>query len=130
MSSGGPCVLDASVILAVILGEMSSERAEHLLAGSCVSTVNVSEVYAKLLDKGFPPEAIIESVQAMELDLRQFDSELAMQAGLLRGLTRHAGLSLGDRACLALAGQIGLPAATADRAWARLDIDQEIVLIR
>jgi ribonuclease VapC len=130
MTPKAPCVLDASVILAAILGELSSDQAEGWMAGSCVSTVNVSEVFAKLLDKGFPPEAIIESIEAMKLDARSFDPDLAKETGLLRGPTRHAGLSLGDRACLALASQLGLPAATADRAWGNLDIGVQIELIR
>ncbi len=130
MTPNAPCVLDASVILAAILGELSSDQAERWMTGSCASSVNVSEVFAKLIDKGFPAEAITESIEAMKLDARPFDPDLARQTGLLRGPTRHAGLSLGDRACLALAGQLGLPAATADRAWANVDIGVEVVFIR
>jgi PIN domain nuclease of toxin-antitoxin system len=118
------------VILAAILGELSSDQAERWMKGSCVSTVNVAEVFAKLTDKGFPAEAITESIVAMKLDARPLDLDLAGQTGLLRCATRQAGLSLGDRACLALAGQLGLPAATADRAWANVDIGVEIVFIR
>ncbi len=44
--------------------------------------------------------------------------------------TRNRGLSLADRACLALALDKGWPVMTADRAWAGLDIDVEVEMIR
>lgn len=59
-----------------------------------------------------------------------FDTDLALRAALLRNSTRPYGLSLGDRACLALARREGLPVLTADRSWAKLDVGVEVVLIR
>ena len=41
-----------------------------------------------------------------------------------------AGLSLGDRACLALAQQLNLPAITADRVWEGVVEDVAVHLIR
>ena len=59
-----------------------------------------------------------------------FDEEQAYKAGLLRQTTRSQGLSLGDRACLALAHSLGLPAITADRAWSNLNVGVEVILVR
>jgi PIN domain nuclease of toxin-antitoxin system len=59
-----------------------------------------------------------------------FDEDLAYRAGLLRSVTRSAGLSLGDRACLALAEQLGQPALTADRAWGTVQISIQVDVIR
>lgn len=113
-----------------MLGEVSATEAELWLAGSCISAVNLSEAVAKLVDKGYLKEAIAENLAALKLDVRPFDHLQAEHAGLLRGATRQAGLSLGDRACLALAGEMRRPAATTDKAWAKLDIGIPIELIR
>jgi len=123
-------VIDASVLLAAILGELTAEQTELWLAGSCVSTVNLSESIAKLVDYGYAAEVITDIIQAMKLDVRPFDPEQAEWAGLVRASTREFGLSLGDRACLALANELQRPAATADKAWAKLDIGIRIELIR
>jgi PIN domain nuclease of toxin-antitoxin system len=122
--------IDASVLLAAVLGELTPEQTQVWLTGSCMSTVNLSETIAKLVDHGYTVEVITDILQAMKLDVRPFDREQAEQAGLLRAATRQFGLSLGDRACLALANELQRPAATADRAWAKLDIGSPIELIR
>jgi PIN domain nuclease of toxin-antitoxin system len=123
-------VVDASVVLAAVLGELTSEQTDRWMSGSCMSTVNLSESIAKLVDHGYTPEVITDILATMKLDVRSFDGEQAQQAGLLRASTRQFGLSLGDRACLALASALQRPVATADRAWAKLDIGIPIELIR
>ena len=124
-------VLDASALLAVILREPGQDVVASAVAmGAVANAVNVSEVVAKLLDVGYSVEDAVTSLNAIQCRCLPFDTELAWQAGLLRAQTRAAGLSLGDRACLALASSLGLPALTADRAWAGLDVDVKIVLCR
>lgn len=123
-------VIDASVLLATILGELTTTETELWLAGSSISAVNLSEATAKLVDYGYAAEDIIDIFGAMKLDVWPFDQEQAERAGLLRASTRQHGLSLGDRACLALANELQRPAATADRVWAKLDIGIPIELIR
>jgi len=123
-------VIDASVLLAAILGELTAEETEVWLAGSCMSSVNLSESIAKLVDHGYTAEVVTDILQAMKLDVRPFDREQAERAGLLRASTRQFGLSLGDRACLALANELQRPAATADGIWAKLDVGIPIELIR
>lgn len=128
--AGPSYVLDASAVLAVMLGELTAENAEHWLTGSCISAVNLSEVVARLVDRGYSQDVLAENIGAMELDVRPFDLAQAEHAGLLRGATRSQGLSLGDRACLALAAELGRAAITADKAWARLDVGVQIELVR
>ena len=123
-------VIDASVLLAAILGELTVEETERWLAGGCISAVNLSETAAKLVDHGYAADVVTDILQAMKLDVWPFDHEQAESAGLLRASTRQYGLSLGDRACLALAKALQRPAATADRVWAKLDIEIPIELIR
>jgi ribonuclease VapC len=109
-------VLDASALLVLLKREMGSERVvEAITDGAAISAVNFSEVVAKLSEGGMPEEAIHESLDSLELDIIEFDTALAYQSGLLRPLTKNAGLSLGDRACLALAQHLNLPALTTDR---------------
>lgn len=124
------CVLDASVVLAVMLTEMTSEDAESWLTQACISSVNFAEVVSKLSDKGISAAQIADEVAILNLDVRPFDREQAYHAGLLRAETRHLGLSLGDRACLALAASLNKPVATADRNWAKLDLGIAIEVVR
>ena len=123
-------VLDASAILAVYLLENGADQVAPVLQSAAVCAVNIEEVLVKLADKG----ATARVGQIAEATLKHlavaYDFDLARRAARLRPLTRHLGLSLGDRACLALAAREGLPVVTADRAWAKLDIGVEIRLIR
>lgn len=126
------CVLDASVVLAILWRE---EGREHIQAiafreEAAVSAVNLSEVVAKLSEAGMLQEAIYEVVEPLRLDVVPFDSELAYRAGVLRPLTRQLGLSFGDRACLATAQHLNAPVYTGDRTWAGLQLGIPIHVIR
>jgi PIN domain nuclease of toxin-antitoxin system len=103
---------------------------QAIQAGAAVSTVNLSEVAAKLCENGLNDAAAREAISELDIQVVAFGFESAFQAGALRLNTKRAGLSLGDRACLALAQQLGVPAITADRAWARLSLDIPIHVIR
>ena len=124
-------VLDASALLVLLKGEAGSEQViEAITDGASISAVNFSEVVGKLRDGGMPEEAIHESLDPLELYIVEFDTKLAYAAGLLRVLTKSAGLSLGDRACLALAQHLNLPALTTDRVWKDLLPNVAVQLIR
>lgn len=123
-------VLDSSAVLALIDGEPGAERVEEVLRSGSMSAVNFSEVIAKLVDKGLDDGDALGALDALPLTIHPVDVEQARRAGLLRRRTRKHGLSLGDRACLALAAVLEVPAMTADRAWTELDSDIEIVVIR
>lgn len=125
-----PCVLDASALLATMRDEDGAHIVDRHMPSACVSSVNISEVAAKLIDGGMPASAVTDVLTSMKLDIRDFDLSQALYAGRLRAETRPFGLSLGDRACLALAAALGLPVLTTDRAWTRLDISVEVRLVR
>ena len=95
-----------------------------------MSTVNVAEVAARLAADDFPESRIRDGIELLEVDIAPFDEADAIATGLLRPATRSLGLSLGDRACVALAIRTGLPALTGDRAWrdiaSILDVEVEI----
>jgi ribonuclease VapC len=124
-------VLDASALLALICQEQGSDLVEQAIErGAAISTVNVAEVASKLNDAGMPDEAIREALDALDLMVHAFDRPLSYRTGMLRSRTKPAGLSLGDRACLALAAELGLPALTSDRTWAGLAVGVTIQVIR
>ena len=123
-------VLDASALLALLQQERGHEEVARVVPNAAMGTVNLSEVVAKLADAGMPEEAIREAVGGLGLDIRDFDRELAFRAGILRPLTKPRGLSLADRACLALGRQLGLPILTTDGAWENLDLEVEVRLVR
>ena len=123
-------IVDASAVLAQMLGERGADRVDAVLGDSMISAVNFAEVISRLIDGGAPLETIQMAAEELRAVVIPFDESAAMRAGLLRRATRSKGLSLGDRACLALAEATGLPVMTADRAWAELDLGVEVVLIR
>ncbi len=127
-------VLDASAILAWILREPGAERVRQILeTGHClISGVNATEVVAKLADKDRPVAALRQVIAQIGAECVPFDADQATETGLLRPPTRHLGLSLGDRACLALARLRGATAITTDRPWLDLaaPLDMHIECIR
>jgi PIN domain nuclease of toxin-antitoxin system len=125
-------VVDASAVIALLLGERGAERVEALIAECALAAVNQTEIVGYLARNGAPEAAIREMLDGLRLDIVPFDAELAIAAGLLLPLTRSAGLSLGDRACLALAHRLGVKAITTDRSWSRVAsaVGIEIELIR
>ena len=123
-------VLDASALMAVLREEPGAAAVEAVLDHAAISAVNLSEVQAKLVERGTAAELAWSSLVDLDLEVIDFDASQAKVAGDLRSLTRAQGLSLGDRACLALAQALGLPAMTADRAWAGLEVGIEIRTVR
>ena len=123
-------VLDTSAVLAFVQNEPGGTRTEAALSDAAMSSVNLGELVAKLVDRGGSPAQCDEILAALSLDIRAHDETGAREAGLLRDRTRHLGLSLGDRACLELARRLDAPVLTADRAWEGLDIGVEIEVIR
>ncbi|MER0240053.1 type II toxin-antitoxin system VapC family toxin [Fulvimarina sp. MAC8] len=126
------CVIDTSAVFVDLNEETGAAQARRWLRDAAISAINLQEVVSKSVDKGVPVEAIPRLVEALRLDIRPLDSELAIEAGLMRAATVHLGLSHGDRACLALARKLGLPAVTADRAWKNVEseLGVEVVLVR
>lgn len=123
-------VLDASVLLAVLLQEPDHEDAVSLLDRARMSSVNLAEAVTKLTSYGRSAEAILYLIRDMEIQVEPLDGPRAIAAGLLVTKTAKAGLSLGDRACLSLASELGLRAVTSDKAWTKVDADVEIEVIR
>ena len=123
-------VLDASAVLALLRGEPGADIVGQAIVSSILSSVNASEVAAKLIALGASPEIATQTIAELACAIVDVDAALGLRAGAPYATTRHRGLSLGDRICLALAEREGVPALTADRAWAELAIGVDISLIR
>ena len=123
-------VLDASAVLAVLLTEDGAENVLRQVGGASISSVNRCEVGTRLLDLGGSVEESNRRFNGLALDVIPFDAEQAADAAALRLVTRHRGLSLGDRACLALARAQGRAVLTGDRNWEGLKVGVVIELIR
>ena len=124
-------VLDASAILAVIGGDPGAEKlTPDLLARAVGSAVNLSEVQAKLVSRGWPFEQAWEDATSPVRQVLAFDEAQARVAGDLVTQTRYLGLSLGDRACLALGIALKVPVYTAEKAWKKLNVGLTVHVIR
>ena len=121
---------DSSALLTIAFQEDGADVAARYVHEGIMSAVNASEVVGKLVDLGFADDEARRALLAFGLTIRPFDEHCAMAAGLLRPATRKQGLSLGDRACLALAIRERVRVITADRAWARLDLSIDVQVIR
>ena len=110
-------VLDASALLALIHREPGQEAVADAVAEAAISAVNLAEVVGKLAERGVPLDRAKQIPLAFGLDIIPLDGDLAARAGQLRPATRAAGLSLGDRCCLATAAALGLPVLTTEAAW-------------
>ncbi len=123
-------VLDASALLAFLNDEPGADVVLACLGEAVISAVNLSETACVLIRIGMPEETARSILTGLPLRVVAFDDNLALATAALLPFTRHAGLSLGDRACLALARSLQVPALTADRAWSGLNLDIEVKVIR
>lgn len=124
-------VLDASAVLAILNREAGAEKlTSRLLSEATVSTVNLAEVQGKLVSRGLDPDDAWEAAVAAIRDPAPFTSAQAKIAGDLVAQTRPLGLSLGDRACLALGIALGATVYTADRSWKGLRLGIRIHHLR
>jgi ribonuclease VapC len=123
-------VLDASALLAVLLQERGGDKVARYLTSAMISAVNLSEVVATAVERGLMLESVMPGLTRLSLEVIPFDAEQAYLAASLRPATRKLGLSLGDRACLALGLKQGLPVLTADQLWAKADVGVQVEVIR
>lgn len=125
-------VLDTSALLASLQGEPGKARVDSLLlTQACyLSTVSLAEFATKCLGGGMSRADFDTVLASFEFNLVPFDADLALATGALRAPTRALGLSLGDRACLALAQKLGATALTTDRPWTKLDLGIAVECIR
>lgn len=123
-------VLDATALLALLQEEPGAERVAEAIPHASISTVNLAEVVGKLADSGMPEEAVRSALAGIGIKVIPFGEDLAYHTGLLRPLTSAYGLSLGDRACLALGHRLNQPVLTADRVWLSLKIGVNVRVIR
>ena len=123
-------ILDASAVLAFLNKEKGCQTVGKYIADGLISAVNLSEVICVLGNIGMPYAEAVELTDEILANVVPFDKEQAAIAAALRDKTKSLGLSLGDRACLALAKSKKLSVLTADSIWSKLEIGIVIELIR
>jgi ribonuclease VapC len=124
-------VLDASAVLALINAEPGFEKlTPELLDDAVSSTVNLAEVQGKLVSRGWTSNEAWEDAMSPVHEAVPFDEHQARITGDLITQTRSLGLSLGDRACLALAIALDAPVYTAEKVWKRVKAGIPIHVIR
>lgn len=123
-------VLDASALLALLFKEPGHERVAVAADGALASTVNLAEVLTRFVRDGHPVASVLRYLEIYAIEWIPFDDIQAAEVAALWPQTRQAGLSLADRACLALALDRNLPVLTADRVWTELGLPLDIRLIR
>ena len=114
----------------MIQKEPGAEKAEKLFREAVISSVNLAEVCGRLHDAGVDDEKIDAILTGVSMPVVNFTELHAREAGRLRPVTRSSGLSLGDRACLALARSFEVPAVTADRQWEKIEEPAGVEIIR
>jgi ribonuclease VapC len=129
-------VFDASAVLAYLFGEPGDDIvADALAEGAHLSSVNLAEVLSVIASRGADPADVVSELRAAgvlgeALTVEPFTPADAIDTARLRPLTRSGGLSLADRACLALARRLSLPALTSDHAWANANVGVELAFFR
>ena len=125
-----PAVLDASAVLAWLRGEPGAEMVDALLSTGIMSAANWSEVWQKLCQHGVDADRATSRLRTLGVRVEPLTEADAVAAANLWTRTRAAGLSLGDRCCLALGNRLELTTVTADQVWEGLDLDIPILTIR
>jgi ribonuclease VapC len=123
-------VLDASALLAFLFRESGHQTVEKVITDCCVGSVNLAEVLARFSRDGHDPHAAYRRIEASPVEIVSFTGEQAVLAAALVPQAQPLGLSLGDRACLALSISRNCPVLTADHAWSELELPIDVIQIR
>ena len=123
-------VLDASALLCLLNDEPGAGRVVEVLTRSVMGTTNLAEVVSKLRERGLSLEEVREALGGLHLDVRPLSPSQAMIIGDLRPATKPLGLSVGDRACLALALDLDAELFTTDADLASADSGVSITDVR
>ena len=126
----GRMVIDASALLALLFNEPGHEIVDAALDQGVMNAVNLSEVASRLISMGADEQTTRDRLSDLPLEIVPFTAEHAFRVGALRVPTKAHGLSLGDRACLATAEELNLPALTSDQSWTRLKLKVPVKVIR
>ena len=123
-------VLDASAVIALLRQENGAAVVAAQVRGATMSTVNVAEVFQRMLELGVDPQAVVRQLVRFDVNVVPLSLRQAERAAALRAPTRPKGLALGDRVCLALALELGLPVLTGEEKWLEVPTGVDVCLFR
>lgn len=133
MSGDTPVLLDASAVLAYVLGQDGADTIEQILPVGSITSVNLTEVLYKARERGYRNDLAglrqrlartgLTVVDVTELDASEAaellaDSRSKVAAG-------NGSLSLGDGICIAVAIRLKALLVGDDRYWETLDLPVE-----
>lgn len=123
-------VLDASAVIAYLQQEKGADVVGTYLDNASISSVNACEVASYMVRSGGEVSSAADVLKSLPINIQYFDFSQALHAADLQKQTTKFGLSLGDRACLALAEKLKATVVTADKIWAKLKLGLEVVVVR
>ncbi len=123
-------VLDASALLAVMNHEPGADIVRVSIVGSLMSAVNYSEVMKKTIERSIAVSSLHALIETASIEIVTFDRALAEASAELYPETKAHGMSLADRACLALGIQRKLMVLTAERKMRIKTLPITVKLIR
>ncbi len=131
MKKNNKILLDTSAIIALLKKEPGHTKVDDVLATCAMSTVNFAELISSLAREGVSTDDIDTITENIIPEIIPLSHEISITTGKLITTTKHLGLSLGDRACLATAIYFNMEVYTADKVWEKLDLPNiKIHLIR
>jgi PIN domain nuclease of toxin-antitoxin system len=122
-------VLDTSALLAMMQDAPGGSLVGVKLHNSAISTLNLTEVLDYCNEHDLPTTSMVKDLRALGLEIHPFTEEDAHHVADL-GTRLERQLSVADRACVALAHRLSLPALSADRSWKQLDLGIEVRVLR
>lgn len=124
-------LLDASALIAVMMGESGAEAVErHLDSGVSITSVNLAETISKLMQYGFSAEELEEVIVESQIQVVPFEKAHALLMPIFQPYIKSHNLSLADRVCLSVAQKNGYIVLTTDTTLAKLALDINVRLIR
>ena len=123
-------LIDSSALLALILGERGGTKVAPAVEHGVMASVNYGETVTALINRGWGPSDATSLVESFALHVVPVEKSDAVLAGEWRAPTRHLGLSIGDRICLAVGFRLGATVLTADKAWGGLSLGVKVLVIR
>jgi len=124
-------VFDSSALIALFAKEKGFEVIKQHLKNAIISSVNIAEVYKYCIDvQNLTEDECNDIVNISGVKIIEFDQKQALTTAQIYPKTKKYGLSLGDRACIALAIEKECSVLTCDKIWEKVHIDVEFIMAR
>ncbi|WP_341793959.1 MULTISPECIES: type II toxin-antitoxin system VapC family toxin [unclassified Rickettsia] len=122
-------VFDASALIALFAKEDGYQFIKKYMKDGIISSVNIAEVYKYCIEvQGLTEDDAKTLIKLSDIKIVDFCPKQALISAKI--INKTYGLSLGDRACVALAMLKNYPILTCDKIWQKLDLDIRFIMVR